>query len=129
MVEQINQQWRLDQATSIPPQTAIFDIYPKLSEIDLLLGIVPIHAPWAYFFPPKKYRSTRRSPFSFSRVAPSLGTSEELEEREGILDGTFCETAEEQREKEILQACFKQMNKINSWLGYIIGRIGQFLQG
>ena len=35
----------------------------------------------------------------------------------------------EEEEKATLQKCFKQVDKLNSWLGFIVGRIGQFLQG
>lgn len=129
MIEQINSQLRLDQAASIPPQTQIIDIYPKLTEMDLLLGVVPYHIPWAYFFPPKRFRFLRRSPFAFYRVAPSLGTLEEQEELEDMLAALETSTADEKREKEVIQSCFKQLNKINSWLGFIVGRVGQFLQG
>ncbi|MCB1111300.1 MAG: DUF5399 domain-containing protein [Chlamydiales bacterium] len=129
MIEQINQQYRLSEAGTIPPQTAVMDMYPRLSELDLLLGIVPLHAPWAYFFPPKTFRRIRRSPFAFHRVAPSLGTFEEQEEVEAALEQVDCGSPEEKKEKEILQQAFSQINKINEWLSFIIGRVGQFLQG
>lgn len=129
MVEQINQQLQLDKAATIPPQTQVMDIYPKLTELDILLGIVPLHTPWAYFFPPKQFRFIRRSPFAFFRVAPSLGSLEEQEQGEKTLDSIVCNSPEEQREKAAIKNCFKQINQINGWLGYIIGRIGQFLQG
>lgn len=129
MIEQINQEYRLDQASSIPPQTLIMDIYPKLSEIDLLLGIVPVHAPWAYFYPPKNYFAQRRSPFAFYRVAPSMGTLDQQEKDEENLANTSCSTKEEEEEKKVILSCFKEVKKLNSWLGFIIGRVGQFLQG
>ncbi len=129
MIENFNQQMRLSQAASIPPQTLVVNIYPKLTEMDLLLGIVPYLTPWAYFFPPKKFRFLRRSSFAFYRVAPTLGTLEEQEETEERLAALETQTPEEKLEKEIIQSCFKQLNKINSWLGFIVGRVGQFLQG
>jgi hypothetical protein len=129
MIEQINQQLQLSQAGSIPPQTMMVDIYPKLTEIDLLLGIVPLHTPWAYFYPPQKYRFLRRSPFAFYRVAPSIGSLEEQAEEVRLLEAVECRTTEEEKEKEIIKGCFKQMDQINQWIGYIIGRVGQFLQG
>jgi hypothetical protein len=129
MVEQINQQLQLDKAASIPPQTAVLDIYPKLTELDILLGIVPLHTPWAYFFPPQQFKTIRRSPFAFFRVAPSLGSLEEQEKEEAILDSIVCQSPEEQKEKTAIKNCFKQIEQINRWLGYIIGRVGQFLQG
>lgn len=129
MVEQTNQQIGFDQASSIPPQIQIVDTYPKLSELDLLLGIVPLYTPWAFFYPPLKFRSTRRSPFAFHRVAPSLGTAQDQEREEAIIDATECFTPEEEREKTAIQNCFKQLSQINRWLGHVVGRIGQFLQG
>lgn len=129
MIEQINQQYQLDKASSIPPQTTVMNMYPKLTELDLLLGIVPLHTPWAYFYPPKKYGFVRRSPFAFFRVAPSLGSLEEQEQEARVLESVVCFTPEEEKEKDTIKGCFKQIEQINRWLGYIVGRVGQFLQG
>ena len=128
MIEQINQQFRLDQAASIPAQLQVLDIYPKMTELDILLGIVPLHTPWAYFFPPPAFRFFRRSPFSY-RVVPSMGSYEEQEQEEIKLDNIPCTSAEELKEKEILKGCFREMEKLNNWLSFIVGRVGQFLQG
>ena len=121
MVEQINQQLQLDKASSIPPQTLIMDIFPKLTELDLVLGVVPLNTPWAYFYPPKDFQSMRRS--------PSLGSLADQEREEALLDSIPCSSADEEREKTAIKNCFKQIGQINQWLGYIVGRIGQFLQG
>lgn len=129
MIEQINQQYQLDKASSIPPQTLVMNVMPKLTELDLLLGIVPLHTPWAYFYPPQKYSFVRRSPFAFFRVAPSLGSLEDQEQDAKTLESVPCSSPEELKEKQIIQGCFKQIEQINRWLGYIIGRVGQFLQG
>lgn len=129
MIEQINQQYRLDQASTIPPQTQVVDIYPKLTEIDILLGIVPLYTPWAYFFPPKKFRFIRRSPFSSYRIVPSLGSLEQQEESARTLESVECHSPEEETERQAIKGCFKQIEEINRWLGYIVGRVGQFLQG
>lgn len=129
MIEQINQQYQLDKAASIPPQTLVMNVIPKLTELDLLLGIVPLHTPWAYFYPPKKFSFVRRSPFAFFRVAPSLGSLEDQERDARTLESIRCSSLEETKEKEVIQGCFKQIEQINRWLGYIIGRVGQFLQG
>lgn len=129
MLEQTNAQLRLSEASSIPPQTAILDNYPKLTELDILLGIVPLSTPWAYFFPPKQFSSLRRSPFAFYRVVSSLGSYEEQTEDEQKLRNTQCSSPDEEKEKQVLLNCFSQIEKLNSWLGYIVGRIGQFLQG
>jgi len=130
MVEEINQQMRLNEAGKIPPNTVIIDLYPKLTELDILLGVVPLYAPWAYFFPPKdRKRGLRRSPFAFYRVAPSLGTLEKQAEQMDFVESMECSSPDEEQEKEAISACFKQIEKLNNWLGFIVGRMGQFLQG
>lgn len=129
MIEQINQQYHLEHAASIPPQTAMVDIYPKLTELDILLGIVPIHTPWAYFFPPKNTRALRRSSFSKYRIVPSMGSVESQDELLNAIEQMECSTPEEAAEKAAITSCFSQIQQINSWMSFIIGRIGQFLQG
>lgn len=129
MIEQINSQLRLDQASTIPPQIQVMNAYPTLTELDLLLGITPLHTPWAYFFPPSKFIDKRRSPFGFARIMPSLGNQEDQEEDEEKLAQAFCETEEEESERKAIKACFTQISNINQWLKHIVGRMGQFLQG
>lgn len=130
MIEQTNQQLRLDQASSVPPQIQVLDIYPKLTELDILLGIVPLHTPWAYFFPPTKFRGKRRSPFGFSRLLPSIFDSQEEQDvMEQAVASTLCATSEEEQEKQTIMRCFDQISTINRWMSHIVGRIGQFLQG
>lgn len=129
MMEQINQELRLDQASSIPPQTLVVDNYPKLSELDLLLGITPHSMPWAFFFPPKRFRRTRRSPFSFSRVIPSFGDEEELEDILTHVRNTPISDKNDEEEKATISNCLGKITEINDWLSHIVGRMGQFLQG
>ncbi|MFI0434125.1 MAG: DUF5399 family protein [Parachlamydiaceae bacterium] len=129
MIEEINQEYHLDEASSIPAQIQVLDFYPKLSEMDLLLGVRIVQNPWAFFFPPTKFQFQRRSPFGFFRVAPSLGSFQEEEENERELDDIICETDEDEKKKKKLKNCFEQIKKINSWIGFIVGRLGQFLQG
>ncbi len=129
MIEQINQQLQLDKAGSIPPQTVVLDMYPKLTEIDILLGIVPLFTPWAYFYPPRDYRLQRRSPFSFFRVVPSIGSLKDQKEEEEKLFDIQCDSPEEEQEKAAIVRCFAQIDKINGWMSFIVGRVGQFLQG
>ena len=129
VIEQINAQLRLDQAASIPPQISLVDFYPKLTELDLLLGVVPMATPWAYFFPPKTFDRIRRSPFSFFRVVPSIGSLQEQESDFEELAQTATASPDEEKEKAALTRCFHQMDKINSMMSFIIGRVGQFLQG
>lgn len=129
MLEQTNKQMRLTEAGTIPPQTQLVDTYPKLTELDLLLGVVPVVTPWAYFYPPKRFRYIRRSPFAFFRVAPTLGSLEQHAEDEDKVLSQECETPEEEEEKKAILGCLEQIEKINSWLSFIVGRVGQFLQG
>lgn len=129
MTEATNAQFRMDQASSIPPQIQLVDLYPKLSELDLLLGVVPMATPWAHFFPPKTFGTSRRSPFAFFRVVPSIGSLEEQQEEYENLSQTQTSSPEEEKEKTVLKKAFNQMDKINSMLSFIIGRVGQFLQG
>ncbi|MFI5343016.1 MAG: DUF5399 family protein [Chlamydiales bacterium] len=129
LIEQINQQYHLDEAASIPAQIRVLDFSPRPLEIDILLGMRIIQTPWAYFFPPPKFQFQRRSPFGFFRVAPSLGSFEKEEDDESVLDEMECETEDEKKEQKVLKSCFAQIGKINEWMGFIIGRIGQFLQG
>jgi hypothetical protein len=127
MVEQINQQFRLQEAHDIPPQTQVMNLNPELTQLDILLGVVPLNTPWAYFFPPK--RKLRRSPFSSFRVASSLGS---LEDQAALFDFILsipCQSAEEEEEKQSILQCFKQLDILNEWMGFIFGRKGQFLQG
>jgi hypothetical protein len=129
MLEQINQDFRLGEAASIPPQTQIIDTFPKMTELDILLGVAPVVTPWAYFYPPKRFRLIRRSPFSFHRVAPTLGSLDKQEEEEERTDAIVCHTEEEEQEKKAILGCLGQIRKINNWMSFIVGRIGQFLQG
>ncbi len=129
MIEQTMATYRLDKAGEIPPQTFVVDLYPKLTELDILLGVTAIYTPWAYFYPPLNFRYQRRSPFAFYRVAPSLGSFKDQDELEEKLASIECSSPEEESEKQAITGCLKVVDKLNDWLGFIIGRIGQFLQG
>lgn len=127
MVEQINQQLRLQEAQDIPPQTNVLNLNPELSQLDILLGIVPLHTPWAYFFPPKT--KLRRSPFVAYRVASTLGSLDDQAALYDYIMSLPCETPEEEKEKEAILQCFQQIDQLNEWMGFIMGRKAQFLQG
>lgn len=127
MVEEM--QPRAQEAGIIPGHTTLFDLYPKPSELDLLLGVTAVVTPWAYFYPPKKFRTIRRSPFAFFRIVPSLGSLEEQDTQEALLESVATRTPEEADEKRAIQEALGQIGKINEWMNYIIGRVGQFLQG
>ncbi|MDB6081047.1 MAG: hypothetical protein JWO53_319 [Chlamydiia bacterium] len=129
LIEQVRQQYHMPEASGVPAQTLIVDIYPKLTELDLLMGVAAVNTPWAYFFQPRRYSSQRRSAFAFHRIIPIFGTAEEEKDEEQRLDSIQCSTPEEEHEKGIIKDCFKQIKQINELLRYIGGRIGQFLQG
>lgn len=129
MIEETMADFRLDKAGAIPPQISILDYSPKMNELDILLGVAAILTPWAYFYPPKNFRYQRRSPFAFHRVAPTLGTFKDQEELEEKIASIECHSPEEETEKAAITGCLKQVDQINEWLSFIIGRVGQFLQG
>lgn len=125
-----NEQIHMEAASTIAPQLQVVDVYPKPTELEILLGIIPKATSWGYFAPPPKFRDTRRSPFAFSRVAPIFGLLPDAEEKEEEkLDIISCEDPEEENERQVLRGCLRHMHKINQMMGYIIGRVGQFLQG
>ena len=132
LMEQVMSQYHLREATGVPAQALIVDLYPKLAELDLLLGIATLSSPWAYFYPPRSYGAQRRSPFTFHRIIPFMGERNQEDEQkkdEELIEEMECRTPEEERERKVLRACFQQIEEINSLLRYIGGRIGQFLQG
>lgn len=128
-MEAVQEEYRLTEADTIPPQLQVVDWVPRLSEMDILFGVVPRCAPWAFFYPPKFFDALRRSPFSFSRMAPSLGSSEKQQEDMEKLAQVKCNTPEEMDEKKAIQGCYEMLDKINDMMGFIVGRVGQFLQG
>lgn len=129
LIEQINSQYRLEEAASIPAQIRMVDIYPRLTEFDLVLGIAHQALPWAYFYPPKSFRGLRRNPFAFFRVCPSFGSLQDQEEDEALLESIPCKTPEDEAQKGIIRSCLKQMSHVNYMINYIMGKVGQFLQG
>lgn len=129
LIEQINSQLRLSEASSIPPQLSVVDIYPKLTELDLVLGVIPLATPWAYFYPPQHFRDLRRNPFAFFRIAPTFGSLDKQDEEEAEVEAIEVDNPEDVKNKAAIKGCLKQMRKINEMINYIVGRVGQFLQG
>lgn len=128
-IEQVSDEFRLKEADQVSAQLQIVDFYPRMSELDLLLGVVPRHAPWAVFYPPDTFNSQRRSPFAFHRVAPSLGSIDKQQADMAKLASVKTSTPEEKGEKETLTSCFETIEEINDLIGFVVGRVGQFLQG
>lgn len=129
LLEQVQEQFHLREATSVPAQALIVDLYPKLSELDLLLGVGTTVAPWAYFFPPKSFPSQRRSSFAFHRIIPIFGQSDAEDKEEEKLNQVVCSSEDEEEERGAIRGCIRKIREINTLLRYIGGRIGQFLQG
>lgn len=129
LVESIRREYHLEEADSIPPQTLVVDLSQRMTEMDLLLGVMRTYAPWAYFYPPKQYFSQRRPAFASYRVAPSLGSIEKQQSDAEKLANVKCASPEEEEERTILSDCLSAIEEINDLIGFIIGRIGQFLQG
>lgn len=129
LIEEINGQLRMNEASSIPAQLQMVDIFPKMTELDLLLGVVPLATPWAFFYPPERYKDIRRNPFAFFRVGPSFGSLENQEKDEALLEEILTNSSADEEEKAVIRSCLKQMGKINDMINYIVGRVGQFLQG
>lgn len=129
LIEQINSEFRMQEASTIPAQLQMVDIYPRLSEFDLVLGIAHQSLPWAYFYPPKSYKGLRRNPFAFYRVAPSFGSLEEQEESETLLESIPCKTPKDEAEKGAIRGCLKQMGNINSMMTTVYTNMARFLQG
>lgn len=126
LVEEIQKEWRVKEATTISLQITQANWQTKPSEMDLLLGAAATYVPWAYFIAPKKFG---RLPFATHRIVPSLGSFEEQEEKEERARNTPTSTEEEEKEKKAILNCFGVINKINDWMGHIVGKIGEFLQG
>ncbi len=140
LIEQVRAQYHIPEAGQVPATALMVDLYPKLKELDILMGTISVGAPWAYFYAPAHFIELRRNPFAFHRIVPSMeerkkkdkeGNQEGEEEQseDQILESIECITDEEVREKNVLKGCLKQIEEINSLLRYIGGRIGQFLQG
>jgi hypothetical protein len=128
-VERINAQYRLHEASSIPSQLQVVDLYPRMSELDILMGVIPRLAPWALFLPPDKFNLQRHSPFAFFRVAPMLGSLDKHDSDVAKLKRTKCKSKKKKKEKKTLLALFETVEEINDLIGFVIGRVGQFLQG
>lgn len=130
LTQETNTQLRLEEASSIPAQLKMVDIFPRLSEFDLVLGLAHRALPWAYFYPPKSFKSgLRRNPFAFYRVCPSFGSLQEQEEVTAYLEKLPCKTPEQEAQKGVLMNFLKGMNRLNRMIGEVMGNVGRFLQG
>lgn len=129
LLEQVQEQFHTKDATSVPASALIIDMYPKLSELDLLLGVGTTRTPWGYFLPPQNFSVQRHSAFAFHRLAPIFGSMDAEATEEKKLENVETSSEEEEEEKLLILGCIKKMKELNALLRYIGGRIGQFLQG
>lgn len=130
MMEQHNEQLPLDKASSIHTQAVVIDYRPKINEVDILLGGIPnTRTPISSFDPPPNFLEQRRPSFAFSRIVPSLGLDGKQLTNEKMLAAIQCLPGEEESEKAKIASCLNQISNVNGMLGFIIGRVGQFLQG
>lgn len=58
-----------------------------------------------------------------------MGSLKDQAEEEEKLASIPCESPEEEQEKATIVRCYAQIDKINGWMSFIVGRVGQFLQG
>jgi len=129
MMETIEREYHLGEADTIPPQTMVVDLSQRMSEMDLLFGVMRTYAPWAFFYPPKKFWGQRRSSFVSYRIVPSLGSLEKQQADAAKLAKVKCNTPKEEEERSVLSSCLAAIEEINDLVGFIMGRVGQFLQG
>lgn len=129
-VEQIQREFHINEASSVPAQTQLVDLYPKLTELELLLGVSPyLKRPWAHFGQPQGFDLQRWSPFTFGQVAPSLGSMEKIMKLREKLKKKKRDSKQSQKNQEEILECLEEVDELNGLLGFIVGRMGQFLQG
>lgn len=127
LIQKYYEQYPVNLADKVQSHTQVDNVRPQLTNIDILLGVSTNPPPWALMRPPTY---DPRQPFlSFSRVAPSLGTLEKQASDTERLQAVPCLTPKDALEKSIILGGLAIINKINDMKGYIIGRVGQFLQG
>ncbi len=104
------------------------DFHQKPAEIDLLLVFAAGNDTLGNLFATQVVPGTPSLSLYCGACGTTLGSQQDQDEREERIASTVCESAEEEREKSVLLACFEMITRINDWLGHIVSRIGQFLQ-
>lgn len=130
-IERLNKEIHLQEADAIPGKIRVEMLEGKWPNIDRLLGVSSTCTPWAFFYAPQDWLAQRRSPFTFGQIAPSLRiyAQEDEETEEEKLEKISVSSKEEEEEKAMIKNCLAQVKKVNSWLSFVVGRMGQFLQG
>lgn len=126
--EQFETQYHVREAAGIHGQIRVISVSPQSSATDLLLGARSVGSRWATFPELEGYYTRNYSPFVFSTVAPGLrlATEEGIEQRFRTI---VCTTPQEQAEKEILHDVAKCIGELREMQEFIVGQLGQFLQG
>lgn len=128
-VEAIQKELHLDRSTAVSDQALVVDLFPKRSEVELLLGLTQTKAPWAYFYAPPGFQAQRQSTFAFFRIAPTMGSLSKQEADAQKVATTAVNSKEEADEQSVLGQFFSSVNDINQMIGFVTGRIGEFLKG
>jgi hypothetical protein len=128
-VEAIQKELHLERSTAVSDQALVVDLFPKRSEVELLLGLTQTRAPWAYFYAPPSFQTQRQSTFAFFRIAPTMGSLAKQEADAKKVATTQVHSKEEVEEQGVLGQFFSSVNDINEMIGFVTGRIGEFLKG
>jgi len=128
-MESVNKQYRIAEAYNIPAQTQIINISPRTSEIEMLMGRSYGGNVWAIFSPPRNYFIQHRPIVSKFRIVPSIGSLQKQDADQAKVAAYSCATRQEEREQQAIGSVFEVVNNICGWIGHIVGRVGQFLQG
>lgn len=108
----------------------VLSFYPRIDNIDILLGLPRTRPSGAVYQSPDTFNLQRKSPFTFSRLAPwvfDYGDSEEALKE--LIQDIPCYNKEEEAERDSLLKLLGTLNEINSQLGYVANHVAQFLPG
>jgi hypothetical protein len=128
-VETIWKELHLERSTAVSDDALVVDLLPKRSEVELLLGVIETRAPWAYFYAPPSFQTQRQSTFAFFRIAPTMGSLAQQAADAAKVATTQVHSREEVEEQSALAQFFSSVNDINQMIGFVTGRIGEFLKG
>jgi hypothetical protein len=121
----------LTESGLVPSHTQKDVLFPFVfSELDVLLGIRRVHPTWAHFIPPQGYQEQRRRLFT-SRIAPSLGSEEDFDNKIQKVGaaGEKEEEGHDKRETEILLRLLKMMLDLDKNLIFVLTRRTQYQKG
>lgn len=129
LLAEFNQQLRVKEADRVTSDVTIVAHSPIYTELELTMGLTSRPKPYATFTLPDSFSEARRDSFTTYCVCPSIGNLEDQNRCKELIDGTVCQSSQDQAEQATLSNLMGEMGKINGWLSHILGRIGQFRQG